>query len=79
MRKRFRRRAAIEPVITHLKHDFGLYVVFLKGFQGDQLNLMLAAAAWNFRKWMRGLTLFGLRFLCSFFARNLLIPSQKLA
>jgi hypothetical protein len=40
---------------------------------------MLAAAAWNFRKWMRGLTLFGLRFLCSFFARNLLIPSQKLA
>jgi hypothetical protein len=25
MRKRFRRRAAIEPVITHFKHDFGLY------------------------------------------------------
>ena len=41
MRKRFRRRAAIEPLLC------------FKGFQGDQLNLMLAAAAWNFRKWMR--------------------------
>jgi transposase, IS5 family len=45
MRKRFRRRAAIEPVIIHLKADFRLLRCFLKGFQGDQLNLMLAAAA----------------------------------
>ena len=43
MRKRFRRRAAIEPVISHLKADFRLLRCFLKGFQGDQLNLMLAA------------------------------------
>jgi hypothetical protein len=38
MRKRFRRRAAIEPVISHLKADFRLLRCFLKGFQGDQLN-----------------------------------------
>ena len=44
MRKRFRRRAAIEPVISHLKADFRFLRCFLKGFQGDQLNLMLAAA-----------------------------------
>ena len=40
MRKRFRRRAAIEPVISHLKAHFRLLRCFLKGFQGDQLNLM---------------------------------------
>jgi hypothetical protein len=59
MRKRFRGRAAIEPVISHLKHDFRLLRCFLKGFRGDQLNLTLAAATWNFRKWMRLFTLFG--------------------
>ncbi len=70
MRKRFRRRAATEPLISHLKHDFRLLRCFLKGFQGDQLNLMLAAAAWNFRKWMRRFTLFWLRFLCSLSTQN---------
>ena len=40
------------------KHDFRLLRCFLKGFQGDQLTLMLAAAAWNFRKWMRLFTPF---------------------
>ncbi len=63
MRKRFRRRAAIEPVISHLKHDYRLLRCFLKGFRGDQINLLLAAAAWNFRKWMRELAFFWLRFL----------------
>jgi hypothetical protein len=27
--------------------------------EGDQLNLMLAAAAWKFRKWMRLFAVFG--------------------
>lgn len=53
MRKRFRRRAAIEPVIGHLKHDYRLSRCYLKGQQGDQLNLLLAATAWNLRKRMR--------------------------
>ena len=26
---------------------------FLKGFAGDQINLIMAAAAFNFKKWMR--------------------------
>src|ERR1035441_397098 len=50
MRARFRRRAAIEPVISHLKHQYRLIRCFLKGFIGDQLNLLLAAAAWKLRK-----------------------------
>ena len=52
-RKRFRRRAGIEPVIGHLKHDHRLKRNFLKGFAGDQINLLMAAAAFNFKKWMR--------------------------
>lgn len=52
-RKRFRRRAGIEPVIGHLKSDHRLKRNFLKGFVGDQINLLMAAAAFNFRKWMR--------------------------
>src|ERR1017187_6407027 len=54
MRARFRRRAAIEPVISHLKHQYRLGRCFLKGFVGDQVNLLLAAAAWNLKKWLGG-------------------------
>ena len=72
--------AAIEPVISHLKADFRLLRCFLKGFQGDQLNLMLAAAASNSRKWMRlalrpflaSLSLFALR------NQNLCLPSLRI-
>jgi IS5 family transposase len=52
-RGRFRRRAAIEPVIGHLKTDNRLSRNFLKGITGDAVNVMLAAAAFNLRKWMR--------------------------
>ena len=41
-RKRFRRRAAIEPVIGHLKHVFRMARNYLKGKLGDQLNVMMA-------------------------------------
>jgi len=77
MRARFRRRAAIEPVIGHLKHQYRLIRCFLKGHAGDQVNLMLAAAAWNFRKWMRGRLSFWrwiLRLLKSPY-RQVLLPS----
>jgi IS5 family transposase len=52
-RKRFRRRAAIEPKIGHLKSDFRLDRNFLKGQIGDAINLLLAAAASNLSLWMR--------------------------
>jgi len=57
IRARFRRRAAIEPLISHLKHQYRLARCFLKGFVGDQVNLLLAAAAWNLRKWLRAVAL----------------------
>lgn len=53
LRKCFRRRAAIEPDIGHLKSDFGLDRNYLKGEVGDQINAMLAASAFNFQSWMR--------------------------
>jgi IS5 family transposase len=49
-RKRFRRRAAIEPRIGHLKSDFRLDRNFLKGQVGDAINLLLAAAASNLER-----------------------------
>jgi IS5 family transposase len=52
-RKRFRKRAGIEPIIGHLKSDYRLIRNYLKGTVGDSINLMLAAAAFNFKKWMR--------------------------
>jgi len=57
-RMNFRKRASIEPVIGHLKHDFRLSRNFLKGFIGDQINLLLAATAWNMKKWLRNYFLF---------------------
>ena len=52
-RSNFRRRCAIEPVIGHLKSDFRLARNYLKGTVGDAINLILAAAAFNCKKWMR--------------------------
>lgn len=57
-RKRFRRRASIEPVIGHLKSDYRLARNFLKGAMGDSINLMLAAAAFNFNKWLKWVNYF---------------------
>ena len=52
LRKGFRRRAAIEPVIGHLKSDYRLSRNFYKGIFGDNINVMLAAAAMNFKRMM---------------------------
>ena len=51
-RRKHSRRAAIEPVIGHLKQHFRMARNFLKGTQGDATNLMMAAAAWNFKRVM---------------------------
>ncbi len=50
MRNGFKRRAAIEPKIGHLKQDHRLGRNFYKGIQGDNINVMLAAAAMNFKR-----------------------------
>lgn len=47
-----RKRAGIEPIIGHLKHDYRLSRNWLKSSQGDAINLLMAACAWNLKKWM---------------------------
>lgn len=51
-RKKFRRRAAIEPVIGHLKTDFRMEQNYLHGSKSPKINAMLAASGWNFKKLM---------------------------
>ncbi|MEW8056621.1 MAG: IS5 family transposase [Candidatus Thiodiazotropha sp.] len=51
-RRRCRRRAAIEPLIGHLKSDHRLGRCYLKGSMGDTINLLMAACAWNLKKWL---------------------------
>jgi len=53
LKDKFGRRAAIEPIIGHLKRDHRLGRNFYKGLIGDSINIMLAAAAFNFKRMMR--------------------------
>lgn len=51
-RKHHQRRAAIEPIIGHLKADHRAARNFLKGQIGDSINFIMAAAGFNFKKLM---------------------------
>ena len=51
-KKSFRRRAAIEPIIGHVKSDHRLSRNYYKGEFGDAINVMLAAAGFNFKRIM---------------------------
>lgn len=53
--KLFCKRAGIEPTIGHLKEDHRLSRNFYKGVTGDAINVLLAAAAYNFKRAMRAL------------------------
>ena len=52
-RSKFRRRAAIEPVIGHLKAQFRMERNYLHGKGSPKMNAMLTATAWNLKKWMK--------------------------
>lgn len=52
LKRSFKRRAAIEPIIGHLKADHRLSRNFYKGIFGDNINIMLSAAAFNFKRMM---------------------------
>jgi len=55
IKKKFRRRAAIEPVIGHLKTDFRMAQNYLHGRYSPKINAMLAATGWNLKKMMEKL------------------------
>ena len=54
-RKKCKARAAIEPIIGHLKTDFRMQQNYLWGETGIQINALMAATAWNLKKLMEKL------------------------
>jgi transposase, IS5 family len=51
-----KRRAAIEPVIGHVKTDHRMERNYFKGRDSDRVNAVLAAAGYNFSlllRWLR--------------------------
>ena len=55
IRREMRRRAAIEPVIGHIKAEHRMGRNYLKGRDGDRINAVLAAAGYNFGLLLRWL------------------------
>ena len=56
IKREMRRRAAIEPVIGHIKNEHRMGRNYLAHQQGDAINAVLAAAGYNFRlllTWLR--------------------------
>ena len=55
IRQEMKRRAAVEPVIGHVKAEHRLGRNYLKGRDGDRSNAVLAAAGYNFSLLLRWL------------------------
>jgi IS5 family transposase len=58
IKRELKRRAAIEPVIGHMKAEGHLGRCYLKGRDGDAANAVLTAVGYNFRRilaWLRAL------------------------
>lgn len=56
IKRELRRRAAVEPVIGHIKNEHRMDRNYLANAQGDAVNAILAAAGYNFSlllKWLR--------------------------
>lgn len=75
IRKQFRARAGIEPIIGHLKHDHRMQRNYLKGNLGDSINTILAATAFNLKKRLNQIkkelkNIFFLFFSNNFFSLN---------
>jgi len=54
-RKKCRTRAAIEPIIGHLKTDFRMAQNYLLREEGIQINAFMSATAWNLKRFMEKL------------------------
>ena len=75
MRKKCRARAAVEPVIGHVKHDCRMARNYLKGKIGNDINANLAAAGFNFKGLLKKIKE---EILWSLFLLKNIIPNQKL-
>jgi IS5 family transposase len=58
IKRRLRRRSAVEPVIGHLKAEHRMDRNYLRYRRGDAANAIMAAVGYNFRRlirWLRAL------------------------
>lgn len=69
MRRMLKRRAAVEPIIGHLKSDHRMDRNHLKGVEGDKINAILAGTGFNLRKLLRWLVFVVIRWLSWALAR----------
>jgi IS5 family transposase len=63
IKRDIRRRAAVEPVIGHLREDHRMGRNYLAHSSGDAINAVLAAVGYNFRLLLRWLRLLLFRIL----------------
>src|SRR5579883_531526 len=68
IRREMRRRAAVEPVIGHVKAEHRMDRNYLKGRGGDRINAVLAAAGYNFGLLLRWLAALLRAFIALLFA-----------
>jgi hypothetical protein len=76
IRREMKRRAAVEPVIGHVKAAHRMDRNYLKGPAGDRLNAVLAAAGYNFGLHLRWLAEL-LRAIIQALVKT--VPAQKIA
>jgi IS5 family transposase len=74
IRRELKRRNAIEPIIGHMKNDGLMHRNYLKGTQGDAINVILCGAGQNLRLILRHLRIFSLKIQQAFMPR-VLLPS----
>ena len=72
-RKKFRSRAGIEPIIGHLKTDHRMAQNYLHAEEGIQINALMAATAWNMKKYMEVLVEKTSQFFVSMLERYFLV------
>jgi transposase, IS5 family len=68
IKREMKRRAAVEPVIGHLKEDHRMGRNYLAHRHGDLNNAVLAAVGYNFRRLIRWLSILLRLFLAALFA-----------
>jgi len=69
IKREMRRRAAVEPVVGHIKNEHRMDRNYLAHSSGDALNAVLAAMGYNFRLLLNWLRLLLRLFLAALFAQ----------
>jgi IS5 family transposase len=77
IKREMKRRAAVEPVIGHLKEDHRMDRNYLAHRHGDANNAVLAAVGYNFRRLIRWLRILLRLFPAVLFAPPNTLPASK--